>query len=169
MKKNIIRLTESELKNYIRKVVSEQTAPAPQAVDLTKLKNRIIGKNVLLFTDVAEPNGRGTLVRIESIESNPKGGVVIGVKDLKFFDAYNNRKGSDTIGQEIKNLRFFCNNPTALSGSTVRISVQGPVAGSENDRALMYSKLLQGILVQELNCAPAQNVTTQDLGQETLK
>jgi hypothetical protein len=167
MKKNVIRITESELKNYIRKIVSEQTAPAPQAVDLTKVKSRIIGKNVLLFTDVAEPNGRGSLVRIESIESNPKGGVVIGVKDLKFFDAYGNPKESG--GTQVQSLAFICNYPTKFTGNTIEVSYStGPRAGS-NQRTPMYSKLLQGILVQELNCAAPQNVTTQDLGQQTLK
>lgn len=167
MKKNVVRITESELKQYIKKVISEQTAPAPQAVDLSQVKSRIIGKNVLMFTDVAEPNGRGSLVRIETIESNNDGGVSIGVRDLKFFDEYGNPKQNQ--GTRILSFPFFCTNPKSFNALTDEVKYStGPVNQSKT-RILMYSKLLQGILLEGLNCAAPQNVTTQDLGQQTLK
>ena len=66
MKKNVIRITESELKNYIRKIVSEQTQPK---VDVNKAKAimaELVGENVQLYLDHNNTQ-KGKMVRIDNI------------------------------------------------------------------------------------------------------
>lgn len=120
MKKNVIRLTEAELKQYISKVVAEQTAdPAAdqeakkQQVDA--LRQAFAGKNVQLYLDMGKTK-KSHVVNIETVGSYTKGTGIFFfyVKDLAFVtDAGALTDPQDGIGQ-IKTLKFDCTAPNML-------------------------------------------------------
>ena len=63
MKKNVIRLTEAELKQYISKVVKEQTADPAAAGESNKekvvaLSQAFVGKNIQLYLDTQKTKKR---------------------------------------------------------------------------------------------------------------
>ena len=136
MKKNVIRLTESELKNYIRKVISEQTAPAAQPsvkkVDPVGLiKTELVGKNVQLFLDAGKSQ-KYTIVRIDGsqIES---GGIWLNVKDLTYVDDNLQDIRLNTQQKKVFALGFSCASRDAMVAhvedyrlNQSRVTVFGP-------------------------------------------
>lgn len=62
MKKNVIRITESELRQYIKKVISEQTSSSE---DMSSM-NELIGKKVQLYHDMAQKQ-MGHVVKITKV------------------------------------------------------------------------------------------------------
>jgi len=117
MKKRVIRLTESELKRYINKVVSEQminksepTAPAKgsfnmklgdpvvQVAQKTNKWAEINGKNAKMYYDPQRTQVAMILNIIKPTSINTDGkGVDFSVKDLRFVNTSN---GYDTSRSE---------------------------------------------------------------------
>lgn len=121
MKKNIIRLTEAELKQYISKVVAEQTAPAApvdmeaEKAKVNPLRTSLVGKNVQLYLDPSKTK-KSHIVKVESIGFSTKiaGVYYIGVKDLSFVTPTGGAaEPQDNLGQ-VTNLRFDCTEPDQL-------------------------------------------------------
>jgi hypothetical protein len=119
MKKNVIRLTESELKRYIGKVVAEQTAnPATQdanKVNANTLRQSLVGKNVQLYLDMGKTK-KSHIVNIVSVGSSQSkvGLFYFYVKDLSFVtDAGGAADPQDGMGA-INYLRFDCTEPDQL-------------------------------------------------------
>jgi hypothetical protein len=120
MKKNVIRLTESELKNYIRKVISEQTAPAAQPpvkksnpVDL--VKTELVGKNVQLFLDAGKSQ-KYTVVRINSssLLTDNSGAIRLGVTDLTYVDDNLQNIALNATAKKVWALDFTCGKRDSL-------------------------------------------------------
>lgn len=65
MSKKIIRLTESNLKNYIKKIVAEQVASTPAAPAKTDAMAAIRGKNVQMYYDPGKTN-KATILKVAS-------------------------------------------------------------------------------------------------------
>ena len=102
MKKKIIRITESELKNYIKKVISEQ--PQPQTSSLDGLLN----KNVQLYVDRNKTTA-SHIVKIVKISTTSGGSIQFDVQDLDFVtDTGANRVGARDGKGKITNMFFNC-------------------------------------------------------------
>jgi hypothetical protein len=122
MKKNIIRLTEAELKQYISKVVAEQTAPAAEAVNveaekqkMTGLRAKVVGKNVQLYLDLAKTK-KTHIVNIATagFSSSVTGVYYFTTKDLSFVTSTGGQaEPGDNMGS-ITYLRFDCKEPEVL-------------------------------------------------------
>jgi hypothetical protein len=120
MKKNVIRLTEAELKQYIGKVVAEQTAnpAADQEAKKAKanaLRQAFAGKNVQLYLDMGKTK-KSHIVNVETVgtSANSVGVFFFYVKDLSFVtDAGGAMDPQDGMGP-IKFLRFDCTQPDEL-------------------------------------------------------
>jgi hypothetical protein len=118
MKKNVIRLTESELKQYISKVIAEQSA-APTAekesVEKTNsLMKAVGGKNVQLYLDSAKTK-KSHLVNITQVgfsKTNP-GLYWLYTKDLSYVTSTGAQATPTDLSPvaPIKYLRFDCTEP----------------------------------------------------------
>lgn len=135
MKKNIIRLTEAELKQYISKVVAEQTAPAAGMVDMDAekqkmngLRTAVVGKNVQLYLDEAKTK-KSHIVNIVTAGFSTKvvGVYYFTVKDLSFVTS----TGGDAEPQDgmgsIQVLRYDCTEPNGLLALGAGGKNMGPV------------------------------------------
>jgi hypothetical protein len=122
MKKNVIRLTEAELKQYISKVVAEQTAnpsvpnPEEAKVKSDALRQALAGKNVQLYLDPAKTK-KSHIVNIVSAGASTK---VIGVyffpvKDLAFLTDTGGAATPEDGMDQIMHLRFDCTQPDELT------------------------------------------------------
>lgn len=120
MKKNVIRLTEAELKQYISKVVAEQTTNPTADQEATRqkmnaLQTAVGGKNVQLYLDAAKTK-KAHLVKIVTVgySKTTQGRYFFGVKDLSYVTP----SGADTDPQDgmgpITNIRFDCTEPDEL-------------------------------------------------------
>lgn len=110
MKKNVIRLTESELKNYIRKVISEQTAPSPTTPSLDVIKKELEGKTVDLYTDAARTK-KQTQFRMDKFELTTVNGLprlTIHGTDYNHFNEYGQKTNSPKA-MRIMNIYVSCN------------------------------------------------------------
>jgi hypothetical protein len=123
MKKRVIRLTESELKRYINKVVSEQminkstpsvdpTKTSVKLGDTTKKTNvwaEINGENPTMYYDPQKTKVAMLLNIIRPIAINADGkGVDLGVRDLRFVNTSNGYDTSDDKKEKIVELRTTC-------------------------------------------------------------
>jgi hypothetical protein len=121
MKKNVIRLTEAELKQYISKVVAEQTAdpsvPNPEEIKVKSnaLRQSLVGKNVQLYLDSSKTK-KSHIVNIVNAGASTKvnGVFYFNTKDLSFVTS----TGGDMDPQDgmgaITHLRFDCTEPDQL-------------------------------------------------------
>jgi hypothetical protein len=141
MKKNVIRLTESELKNYIRKVVNEQTAQGSNPIE--DIKKRLLTKNVNLFADKGESKPM-TMVRIDDAVLNGQM-LSLTVTDLNFVDDYGNEKAKK--GTKVTQVVFTCRRPDYLNVSLM------DTASKTKSGGVAFSKKLQGIINEYLKCA----------------
>ena len=120
MKKNVIRLTEAELKQYIGKVVKEQTATPAEAAQVNKAKvsaltDALVGQRPQLYMDF-QKSQKSHVVSIENvgISTTNVGVFYFYVKDLAFVTASGApQTPQDTMG-EIKTLTFSCMSPDRL-------------------------------------------------------
>ena len=125
MKKRVIRLTESELKRYINKVVSEQminkstpsvdpTKTSVKLGDTTKKTNvwaEINGVNAKMYYDPQRTQVAMILNIIKPTSINTDGkGVDLGVKDLRFVNTSNgyDTSRSEDSKKKIVELRTTC-------------------------------------------------------------
>jgi hypothetical protein len=120
MKKNVIRLTEAELKQYISKVVKEQTADPAASGEANKqkaaqLSKAFVGKNVQLYLDMGKTQ-KSHIVSVENIgASTSKVGVFFFyVKDLAFVTSTGGAATPEGTMGAIQMLRFDCTSPDGL-------------------------------------------------------
>jgi hypothetical protein len=151
MKKNVIRITESELKNYIRKIVSEQTAPATNAI-VEKIKNELGGKTVDLFTDFAKTK-KQTQFRMDSFEVTTVDGLpklVITGTDYNHFNEFNQKINSPNA-MRIMELHVTCSAKvfTSIPMNSEGTKAHSASIGLNNDSLLEKVKSL-------LNCGAYQ-------------
>lgn len=128
MKKNIIRLTEAQLKQYISKVIAEQAVPAAAAAAATPpatgnqfatinqaLVTAVKGKNIQLYGDAGKTK-KGHLVQVVSINMNQEGRVAMQVKDLAFVSQSGAKIAPADNSAELGYLIFDCKYPEYLAG-----------------------------------------------------
>lgn len=120
MKKNVIRLTEAELKQYISKVVKEQTADPAAAGEANKAKvaaltQSFVGKNIQLYLDTQKTK-KSHIVSVTNIgASTTNAGVFFFyVKDLAFVTSTGGAMNPQDNMGPIENLRFDCTAPMVL-------------------------------------------------------
>jgi hypothetical protein len=120
MKKNVIRLTESELKQYIGKVVAEQTAPGAVNVEAEKQKANAVrasvaGKNVQLYLDPSKTK-KSHIVNVVGVgfSQNQPGVYWVTVKDLSFVTDTGGQMDPQDGTTPITHLRFDCTQPDEL-------------------------------------------------------
>ena len=121
MKKNVIRLTEAELKQYISKVVKEQTAdPASEASEANRTKvqaltQAFVGKNIQLYLDYGKTQ-KGHIVSVQNIGASATnvGVFFFYVKDLAFVSGTGGAIKPQDNSLPIENLRFECTAPNGL-------------------------------------------------------
>jgi hypothetical protein len=149
MKKNVIRLTESELKNYIRKVISEQTAQP--TVDLNKIKAEIVGKSVQLFLDAASTQ-KSTMVQIKDASVLSTGALSLSVLDLSFVTDYGKEIAVGPGKTKTTTINFSCQRRDLLTRSMV---------DSENkpEGGVVYNKSFQTKLTELMGCPAPINRT----------
>jgi hypothetical protein len=122
MKKNVIRLTESELKRYIGKVVAEQTAnpsvPNPEEIKVKSdaLRQALAGKNVQLYLDPAKTK-KSHIVNITGAGASTKivGVYYFPVKDLSFVTDTGGAADPQDGMEQIVHLRFDCTTPDEIT------------------------------------------------------
>jgi hypothetical protein len=122
MKKNIIRLTEAELKRYISKVVAEQTAPAAGAVNveaekqkMNALRTKVVGKNVQLYLDATKTKASHIVnIVTAGFSSTVTGVYYFTVKDLSFVTSTGGEMAPKDGMGPISYLRFDCTEPDEL-------------------------------------------------------
>lgn len=148
MKKNVIRLTESELKNYIRKVISEQTAQP--IVDINKVKAELVGKSVQLFLD-AGLTQKSTMVQIKdaSVSGNA---LDLNVMDLSFVSDYGKEFAVGAGKKKTTSLRFQCDKRDVL----IRYLVDSE---NKTSSGIVYNKSLQTKLTELVGCPAPVNRT----------
>ena len=120
MKKNVIRLTEAELKQYISKVVKEQTADPAAAGESNKekvvaLSQAFVGKNIQLYLDTQKTK-KSHIVKVKSIgvSADNTGAFFFYVDDLAFVTSTGGAMNpTDNMGK-IEILRFDCKAPMVL-------------------------------------------------------
>jgi hypothetical protein len=154
MKKNVIRITESELKNYIRKIVSEQTAPAPTTPSLDAITKELQGKTVNLFTDAGKTK-KQTEFRMDKFELTSVGGVpklVIYGTDYNHFNEYN-QKITAPNAMRIMNLHVGC---ASKMFSTVPMDTEGKQSSTYSKGIALYNDSLMEKVKSLLNCAALQ-------------
>jgi hypothetical protein len=164
MKKNVIRLTESELKNYIRKVISEQTAPAAQSSfkkpdPVGLIKTELVGKNVQLFLDAGKSQ-KYTLVRIDGsqLENN---GIWLNVKDLTYVDDNLQDIKLNTVQKKVFALGFSCATRDAMVAHVEDYRLN-------QSRVTVFSPQLQEKLTTIMGC-PAKLNRSVDLASAQQK
>lgn len=120
MKKNVIRLTEAELKQYISKVVKEQTADPAAAGESNKekvaaLTQAFVGKNIQLYLDYQKTK-KSHIVSVTNIgaSSTNVGVFFFYVKDLAFVTSTGGAMNPQDNMGPIENLRFDCTAPMVL-------------------------------------------------------
>jgi hypothetical protein len=120
MKKNVIRLTEAELKQYISKVVKEQTADPAAAGEANKqkaveLSKTFVGKNVQLYLDMGKTQ-KSHIVNVTNIgaSTNSVGVFFFYVKDLAFVTSTGGAATPQDSMGAIQFLRFDCKAPNGL-------------------------------------------------------
>jgi hypothetical protein len=102
MKKKIIRITESELKNYIRKVISEQSQPQTSSLD------ELLNKKVQLYVD-RNKTTPSHIVKIVKIGTTSGGSIQFDVQDLDFVtDTGADRTGARDGKGKITSMMFNC-------------------------------------------------------------
>lgn len=121
MKKNIIRLTEAELKQYISKVVAEQTTDNGAATQEANQANAKVmaqslrGKNVQLYLDMGKTK-KSHLVNITNIGSSKTkvGLFYLWVKDLSYVTDTGGAADPQDGMAPIEFLRFDCTEPNVF-------------------------------------------------------
>lgn len=149
MKKNVIRITESELKNYIRKIVSEQTVPVPPKVDVNQIKSELSGKNVQLFTDAGKSQ-KYTVVNILQNITLGQSGVMLYVNDLTFVDDNRQYKKLEPGQNKVWRLDFACGTRDKLTAHLEDFR------GSQS-KVIVYSPQLQEKLTGLMGCPATLN------------
>ena len=121
MKKNVIRLTEAELKQYISKVVKEQTADPAAAAAANKekvaaLTQSLVGQRPQLYLDYGKTK-KSHVVSITNIGSSTTNAGVFFfyVKDLAFVTSTGGAMNPQDNMDPIENLRFDCTSPNMLT------------------------------------------------------
>jgi hypothetical protein len=149
MKKNVIRLTESELKNYIRKVISEQTAPS--TVDINKVKAELVGKSVQLFLD-AGLSQKSTMVQIKDATVLSDGKLALYVLDLSFVTDYGKEIAVTQGKKKTTAIYFSCEKRDLLTRALVDEK-------NANTSGVVYNKSLQTKLTELVGCPAPVNRT----------
>jgi len=169
MKKNVIRLTESELKNYIRKVIKEQAqAKTP---DLESIKSQVVGKKIQLTVDGKLQGSAyrdyftkksGEVLTTFLVDSVTVSGtqVVLTGRDLLTIDARGNNQTAwgDVSQFKVQTLTWKgCQDPYNL----VARGVQGNYMNGQAKEAKAFpsmidvtNKTLTDILFNASSCAP---------------
>jgi len=169
MKKNVIRLTESELKNYIRKVIKEQAqAKTP---DLESIKSQVVGKKIQLTVDGKLQGSAysnyftkksGEVLTTFLVDSVTVSGtqVVLTGRDLSTIDARGNNQTAwgDVSQFKVQTLTWKgCQDPYYL----VARGVQGNYMNGQAKEAKAFpsmidvtNKTLTDILFNASSCAP---------------
>lgn len=148
MKKNIVRITESELKQYIKKVISEQTAPT---VDINKVKADLMEKRVQLFLD-AGATQKSTMVQIKGASVLSKGTLSLNVQDLSFVSDFGKELPLPVGKKKTLLINFSCQTRDRL-GSTMVDS------GNQKSGGVVYNKSFQAKLTELMGCSAPTNRT----------
>jgi hypothetical protein len=137
MKKNVIRITESELRQYIQKAINEQEQPNSSV-------NELLNKNVQLYID-KNKSEKSHMVKIVKIISNKSDYFVFEVQDLNFTSDIGTARPSAQDGKgRITKIMYGCRNPNVLHVV-------------QNGNAVVYfSPALITKLKGLLNCQPSQ-------------
>jgi hypothetical protein len=150
MKKNVIRITESELKNYIRKIVSEQTAPAATTPSLDAITKELQGKTVNLFTDAGKTK-KQTQFRMDSFEIDTVRGLprlkIVGT-DYNHFNEFNQKITAPNT-MRIMDIYISCSGSAI---GTTPMDTKGNQAEYSRSTSL-YNDALVGKVKSLLNCA----------------
>jgi hypothetical protein len=149
MKKNVIRLTETELKNYIRKVISEQTEQPK--VDINKVKSELVGKSVQLFLD-AGVTQKSTVVQIKDAMVLSNGALTLSVQDLSFVNDYGKELPISAGKKKTTAINFSCGRRDLLTRTMV--DSEGKPAGGA-----VYNKSFQTKLTELMGCSAPINRT----------
>lgn len=159
MKKNVIRLTESELKNYIRKVISEQTAQP--TVDINKVKAELVGKSVQLFLD-AGVTQKSTMVQIKDASVLANGALSLSVLDLSFVNDYGKELPLREGKKKTTTINFSCQRRDLLTRTMVD-SLNKPEGGA------VYNKSFQAKLTELMGCPAPINRTADFVASASQK
>jgi hypothetical protein len=150
MKKSVLRLTESELKNYIRKIVSEQTAPAATTPSLDTIIKELQGKTVNLFTDAGKTK-KQTQFRMDKFKIDMVGGLprlLITGTDYNHFNEYNQKINAPNA-MRIMDIFINCSRSEIV---TTPMDTQGNEAEWSRGMSLYNDALVQKVK-SLLNCA----------------
>lgn len=132
MKKNIVRITESELKQYIKKVISEQTSSSE---DMSSM-NELIGKKVQLYYDMAQKQ-MGHVVKITKVTKSGEY-FKFDVEDLSVIN--------DMGGQQ-------STQKGPVTGFTFRCKIANALETTQGNRGIMtYNSGFASTLKELANC-----------------
>ena len=151
MKKNVIRLTESELKNYIRKVISEQTAPSPATPSLDAIRRELEGKTVDLFTDEGRTK-KQTQFRMDKFELTTVNGLprlTIHGTDYNHFNDYN-QKITSPKAMRIMSVYVSCNS---IGFGTTPTDTEGNHSDTFSRTIALYNNSLMEKVKSLLGCS----------------
>jgi hypothetical protein len=111
MKKNVIRITESELRQYIEKAINEQS-------ETNSSVNELLNKNIQLYTD-KDKQVKGHMVKITKVDFKNYENVnyvVFEVKDLNFTSDTGIARPSAQDGKgRITKVTYSCRTPNYLT------------------------------------------------------
>lgn len=159
MKKNVVRITESELKQYIKKVISEQTAQP--TVDINKVKADLVGKSVQLFLD-AGVSQKSTMVQIKGASVLENGTLSLNVQDLSFVSDFGKELQVREGKKKTTTINFSCQTRDRL-GRTMIDSGNKPSGGA------VYNKSFQTKLTELMGCSAPINRTADFVASASQK
>jgi hypothetical protein len=143
MKKNVIRITESELIQYIKRVINEQP-------EVNSSVNELLNKNIQLYTD-KNKQVKSHMVKITKVDSKNYENinyVVFEVKDLNFTSDIGTQRPSAQDGKgRITKMEYSCRTPNYLT------------VVQDGKAVVNFSPALTTKLKESLNCqaiAPKQ-------------
>jgi hypothetical protein len=172
MKKNVIRLTESELKNYIRKVIKEQAQAQVKTPDLESIKSQVVGKKIQLTNNSNKimntlyddyfTSKKGevlTTFLVDSVELTPnKTSVVLTGRDLSFTDKRSNETHTMNMSQfKVQTLTWQgCSYPHSFQANGLQGTIVNSQVKTETPpKAYLFvtNKTLSDILFNASGCA----------------
>jgi hypothetical protein len=138
MKKNVIRITESELRQFIQKTINEQSQPNSSV-------NELLNKNVQLYVDKNKQE-KSHMVKIVKINSDNTDFFTFEVQDLNFTTGSNGtaRPSAQDGKGRITKMEYGCRNPNYLT------------VVQDGKAVVNFSPSLTTILKGLLNCQPSQ-------------
>jgi hypothetical protein len=140
MKKNVIRITESELRQYIQKAINEQEQPNSSV-------NELLNKNIQLYVDKNKQE-KSHMVKITKVDSKNYENinyVMFEVQDLNFTSDTGTARPSAQDGKgRITKMQYSCRTPNYLT------------VVQDGKAVVNFSPALATKLKGLLNCQPSQ-------------